>query len=380
MNKKEKAAQQGAATDDNANVVNFSENSKSEQIKNDVTFRDTITAAGEQLENLCDSAASANEIPYFDLWSDEQNKVEFLFSHGETGVLAKSNLHLIKGRRGSRKTFLAMDFILAAMGKSEIFANNSDKPIKVLWADTEQDATTIRERAQTAFVARNITANYPIRTLHLRPYDNEERREYLFRAIDDFHPELVIVDVVSDLMSYKPGDEGSTSKAEVQQFSHKAEEEGCAIVGVMHMNKAADDMNASGHKGTAWEAKSAECYIMDKTKDVIINDKRRFGKDLEPIKFAIKNDWTITSNVTNQEDNKRHELTKMATELMRQNVEYRAFELETKVSEYNNCKKRQASYIIRQCVEIGIIEREQISRNNVVYKLHSEHIKQSPCS
>lgn len=379
MEKRKVATAGTTTTKTNAKIQNNSESTNYCSLI-DEEKSNPITKAGLELDMLCNDAAKANEIPYFDVWSNEENKVEFLFKHGDSGVLARSNLHLIKGKRGSRKTFLAMEMILAAMGKSEIFTNNSDKPIKVLWADTEQDATTIRERAQTAFKARNITPDHPIRTLHLRPYDNEQRRQYLFKAIDDFHPDLVVIDIASDTMNFKPGDEGSISKEEVQLFSQKAENEKCAIVGVMHMNKSADDTNASGHKGTAWEAKSAECYIMDKTKDCIYNDKRRFGKDLEPIKFAIKNDWTMTSDVTSNEENKKRELTKMVKKIMKQNVEYRANELEKKVSDYTNCKKRQASNIIRECVVTGIIDREQISKNNVIYKLHTDNRTQSQCS
>lgn len=237
-------------------------------------------------------------IPYFDIWSDDDDEgIAFLFTHNGIGHCARGNLTVVKGRKGCRKSFLATELAMAGCGKSDIFTLNATQPLKVLWADNEQGSTVFRQRARAACGARGVTADYPIRFLEQLAEEREERLATFTAAVEDFKPDLAIVDVITELTPPGADRQNDTAKDYIATFSQLADKHNCSIVCVIHMNKSAEDFNAAGHVGTVLEQKAAEVYSLDALKCEIKVDKYRFGPQPAAIPFVHSADGsTITGN------------------------------------------------------------------------------------
>ena len=342
------------------NTKNFSENNQEET--------PVEKAIKEQMKD--------KPLPLLNIWSDQaEETVQFLFQRGDAGVIAKNNFHLIKGKTGSAKSFLGMDFILASQGRSNIFALNGE-PLKVLWADTEQGAPTICERARVAFTSRGLTPDAPISVLHLRPYEPAERREYVKRAINELRPQFVLIDTLPDLMDEGTNDKNDTAKAFVEEFQRLTETNDCTIVAIIHTNKSLFDNNAAGHMGTVSEQKAREVYMMEKGKG-IANTKRTWGPVLKEIPFAFTHDWTITGDPASLENERLRELREAGDSCFAFG-EIRAGEAKERIAHHFSCQDRQAANILGEMVRSGILERREVNKNEVYYSLHTEERETPP--
>ncbi len=380
-----KKATMEAAGEHATKLPNKGENPNNFSQKDGFSVDIKVTDEGEKQENPkqenpTPESKEGNNLPFLDIWNYKSKQVNFLFKRGDVGVIANKNLHTVKGKTGTRKTFLAMDFILAAMGKSDIFSLNGDEPLTVLWCDVEQDPDTIVERATTAFTARGVTPDMPVHVLTLKMTERKERKAVIMEAVRLVKPKLLIIDVMPKIMEIGINEKHDTAEAFNEEFCQLAQEYDCAVIGVIHTNKDAGDDNAGGHGGTTQEQLSAEVYMM---KDGCIqNTKRRFSKELPPIKILHKDDWTISADSNVVQEKKDDDLISLAQKCFEGEgkVEVRRCVLTKRIMENKNIENRQASGIIKTMLDCGIIEKRSVSRREVYYSLHTQSEQIPPCS
>ena len=282
----------------------------------------------EQLERL--RITSRSEIPPH----------EFLFTWNEVPCYARGELVAVTGKAKSGKTYLN-SILMAAAGmrgkesgesdspvteeRSRIVSGTTDKailglkrirekPLRVLWIDTEQSANStheiLRDRIGAMVGAEAIDEAYHV--FNLRQVRWQDRMTLVLSAIAICMPDLVIFDGIRDVV----GDINNYEEAQntIGQLLKVASEYKTCIVCVLHQNKAAEDRTLRGALGTELQNKSFETYECKKdpetrifsiqqtaTRKYDLPNKIQFCVDKEGLPVAIGSDSGLTSEAQGKE-------------------------------------------------------------------------------
>ena len=282
----------------------------------------------EQLERL--RITSRSEIPPH----------EFLFTWNEVPCYARGELVAVTGKAKSGKTYLN-SILMAAAGmrgkesgesdspvteeRSRIVSGTTDKailglkrirekPLRVLWIDTEQSADStheiLRDRIGAMVGAEAIDEAYHV--FNLRQVRWQDRMTLVLSAIAICMPDLVIFDGIRDVV----GDINNYEEAQntIGQLLKVASEYKTCIVCVLHQNKAAEDRTLRGALGTELQNKSFETYECKKdpetrifsiqqtaTRKYDLPNKIQFCVDKDGLPVAIGRDSGLTSEAQDKE-------------------------------------------------------------------------------
>ena len=225
----------------------------------------------EQLEKL--RIMSSSEIPPH----------EFLYTWNGVPCFARGELVAVTGKAKSGKTYLN-SILMAAAGTSALSrgAGNElepaynagrmdgghflglkrirEKPLRVVWIDTEQSADStheiLRDRIGAMIGAEASDEVYHV--FNLRQVRWQDRMTLVLAAIAICMPDLVIFDGIRDVV----GDINNYEEAQntIGQLLKAASEFKTCIVCVLHQNKAAEDKTLRGALGTELQNKSFETY------------------------------------------------------------------------------------------------------------------------
>ena len=174
---------------------------------------------------------------------------EFLYTWNGTPCFAKGELVAVTGKAKSGKTYLNSLLMAAASGQTFIGLKSlSDKPLRVLWIDTEQ------------------SPQYHV--FNLRSVNWQDRMLHVVTAISICRPDIVIFDGIRDVV----GDINNYEEAQklIGQLLYIASEYKTCIVCVLHQNKAVEDKTLRGALGTELQNKSFETYECSKNPDTRI--------------------------------------------------------------------------------------------------------------
>ena len=195
---------------------------------------------------------------------------EFLMRMYGKPCLPRRDLTAVTGVEKCGKTFFT-SMMMACCTKRQVLALERirELPLKVMWYDTEQS----RQSTKGIFVDRvgkmlqeddqkedvYDDCNYLIYNVRTCTY--KERMEYLITGIETYHPDLVIIDNVSDLLpSVNDPDE---SQRVIAQLMELATLGNCNIVVVIHVNRTGDKRNLRGWLGTEVLHKSFEVFYCE---------------------------------------------------------------------------------------------------------------------
>lgn len=195
---------------------------------------------------------------------------EFLMRMYGKPCLPRRDLTAVTGVEKCGKTFFT-SMMMACCTRRQVLALEriGEKPLKVMWYDTEQS----RQSTKGIFVDRvgkmlqeddqkedvYDDCNYLIYNVRTCTY--KERMEYLITGIETYHPDLVIIDNVSDLLpSVNDADE---SQRVIAQLMELATMGNCNIVVVIHVNRTGDKRNLRGWLGTEVLHKSFEVFYCE---------------------------------------------------------------------------------------------------------------------
>lgn len=195
---------------------------------------------------------------------------EFLMRMYGKPCLPRRDLTAVTGVEKCGKTFFT-SMLMACCTKRQVLELERirEEPLKVMWYDTEQS----RQSTKGIFVDRVgrmlqtddqdgacfDECNYLIYNVRACTY--KERMDYLLTGIETYHPDLVIIDNVSDLLpSVNDADE---SQKVINQLMELATMGNCNIVVVIHVNRSGDKRNLRGWLGTEILHKSFEVYYCE---------------------------------------------------------------------------------------------------------------------
>ena len=225
----------------------------------------------EQLDKL--RIKSSSEIPPH----------EFLYTWNGVPCFARGELVAVTGKAKSGKTYLN-SILMAAAGTSALSrgAGNElepaynagkmdgghflglkrirEKPLRVVWIDTEQSADSTHEilRDRIGAMTGTEASEEAYHVFNLRQVRWQDRMTLVLAAIAICMPDLVIFDGIRDVV----GDINNYEEAQntIGQLLKVASEYKTCIVCVLHQNKAAEDKTLRGALGTELQNKSFETY------------------------------------------------------------------------------------------------------------------------
>ena len=191
---------------------------------------------------------------------------EYALEVDEKGIFALRDIHAIKAKQKAGKTTM-LKVCIAALLLGVMFRLKSllEKP-KILFFDTEQSRTDTKQIlldvAQMTGLSPDVIDSQV--SLHsLRRIDQEQLLPLLEMALEDEKPQVVMLDgVVEFVASFNDETE---SKQLIKDLLKLSDEHNCAIVCVLHTNKADEDHNMRGHLGTMLAQKSAT--VLECTKE-----------------------------------------------------------------------------------------------------------------
>jgi len=198
--------------------------------------------------------------------------IAYALSVDGKGVFALADIHAVKAKQKAGKT-TALKVIAGALMCKQLMRLSSelDEP-HVLWLDTEQQAADVKLILDDIIMMTGVDKSYVDDHLFLFPLRKMNYETLLDDAsmlVEKTVPQVVIIDgVVEFVASFN--DEFLSRKL-VKDLQLLADEHQCAIVCVLHENKAADDDNMRGHLGTVLGQKAGTILQCVKSRKGIIS-------------------------------------------------------------------------------------------------------------
>ena len=206
--------------------------------------------------------------------------MEFLFRVFGKPCFPRGELVGVTGKAKSGKT-LFNSMLMACCVREEVLQIQRPfedvdgtwqcNPIKCLWYDTEQSEQSTQE-ILTNRILRMVdipsdsdvqpTDYYDIFNVRCLKY--KQRLDLFEMAVKKYHPDLVMLDGLRDLMS--DINNGKLAQIIIDKLMALAQEYRCCIVCVLHQNKGGDDRNLRGWIGTELTNKAFEVYSCEKLK------------------------------------------------------------------------------------------------------------------
>ena len=274
---------------------------------------------------------------------------QFALSVDNTGFFAIGDIHGVKAKQKQGKT-TALKVCAAALMNGQQFRVKSElaEP-KVLWIDTEQKRSDVKLILTDIMTMTGLSGDYINSHLHvhaMRSCNYDELYQLMLQAIKDFEPQVVIVDgIVEFVASFN---DESIAKQLVHDLQVLSQDCHCAVVCVLHTNKADEDHNMRGHLGTMLAQKAGtvlECRKQNKIITIVCTESRH----------AEVPEWSICFDESGNIND--------AEELRKQWIEQHKAELQKKRQEETERKMKErldyAIHIVRNYG--GCISRKQLT-------------------
>lgn len=313
-------------------------------------------------------------VPYLDV-SGEDEPTDFLFTlDGKHGLIARSNLHTLKGTKKVGKSAAGLALIVAALKGEFIGIKANHEKTAVLWIDTEQDKNTLRQKARAVLSMAGLeTAPEWLKIVTLRGYGSPaDALAASLQAIAENKADFVFLDGVVDLCESFNDEE--KSRAALHQLEAAAEQYGAAILGLIHTNKYNDE--ARGHLGTIIEQKSGEVYIVTKDGNAakVVQDCSRFSAPIPPFSFTFADKFKITPPEEGNTDLERFAaLDRAFAPLFTDSDKMTNTELVAAYGDYHQKSKRTAQEAIKAATFAHVLDRI-VEGRRVYYSRPFQHI------
>lgn len=197
---------------------------------------------------------------------------QYALSVDGVGIFALSDIHGLKGKQKSGKSAVLKVCAAALLGGQQFRVKSELEEPVVLFIDTEQQAADVKLvieeiRQMTTCSDEYIDSHLFLHTLRRMSYDSllEDTR----LLIEDYHPQVVLIDGLVDYVA--SFNDEVLSRQLIHELLVLCEEHRCAIVCVLHENKANDDFNMRGHLGTVLAQKAGSVLKCERHKSGVIS-------------------------------------------------------------------------------------------------------------
>lgn len=238
-----------------------------------------------------------------------------------TGFFARRDIHAVKAKAKAGKTTTLKVFIAALLMGVIFRVKSLLENARIVFFDTEQnrkDTKSILDDvvAMTGLSTEVIDSQV---TLHsLRRVDREDLLPLLRQALEDEKPDVVFVDGIVEFVG--SFNDESESKQIIKDLLVLSEEHDCAIICVLHTNKADEDHNMRGHLGTMLAQKAATVLECKKERgSSVITVSCSESRHEEPTEWSIMFDEN--GRIVDATEQRRLQLEQRKAEIMQKRQE-----------------------------------------------------------
>jgi hypothetical protein len=197
------------------------------------------------------------------------------------------------GKAKSGKTFIS-SILMTLCFREEVLSVEriGTEKLRVLWYDTEQSEESTQDILRHRIIPMSgmDEQDFPMQMFDIfnvraDMYDN--RLPMLETAVSHYHPDLVILDGIRDLIA--DINDGVVAQNCIERLMKLASTNRCCIVCVLHQNKAAEDRNLRGWIGTELKNKAFEVYECNKSERIFSwsqTDTRKYDI-LDKLQFSV---------------------------------------------------------------------------------------------
>lgn len=193
---------------------------------------------------------------------------EFEFYLNGVPCFPRCDVSVLTGLQKTGKTYVTSMLMACCVNKQVLgFERVDEKPLKVMWIDTEQSLATTK-RILKERVGKMIEGEFPdefFYVFNMRRRTPKERREQLALAIGTYKPDICIIDGLADMID--DINSGSDSTELMQMLLSLAQEHKCNITANIHLNRSGDKFNLRGWLGTLMLQKSYEVFNCERMVD-----------------------------------------------------------------------------------------------------------------
>ena len=224
-------------------------------------------------------------------------QMEFLFRLFHRPCFPRGELVALSGKAKSGKTFVS-SILMALSFRSPTLSIERIEPqqLHVLWYDTEQSEESTQDILRHRIIPQSEISEdqFPMHLFdifNVRAVGYEQRLRLLEVAVQHYHPDLVILDGIRDLVS--DINDGVVAQNCIERLMHLAASSRSCIVCILHQNKSQEDRNLRGWIGTELKNKAFEVYQCEKSSERIFTwsqtDTRKYDI-LDTLKFAVNDE------------------------------------------------------------------------------------------
>jgi len=223
----------------------------------------------------------------------ELQKMEFLFKLFHKPCFPRGELVAFSGKAKSGKTFIS-SILMTLCFRDEVLSVEriGTERLRVLWYDTEQSEESTQDILRHRIIPMSgmEEQDFPMQMFDIfnvraDMYDN--RLPMLETAVNHYHPDLVILDGIRDLIA--DINDGVVAQNCIERLMKLASTNRCCIVCILHQNKAAEDRNLRGWIGTELKNKAFEVYECNKSERIFSwsqTDTRKYDI-LDKLQFSV---------------------------------------------------------------------------------------------
>lgn len=188
----------------------------------------------------------------------------------DVNIIDAKDFYLVKGKIKSGKSSLLKAFMCAIIAGQWNRVKSFLKNGKILYFDTEQkpqDCQSILTYCKTMTGCSDEYLDEHVMLFSVRKRERSLLMDDLAMQVSDWKPDLIIVDGLADCVR------SFNDEVECSEFVHRllciVEDNDCALIGLIHENKASDDFNPKGHLGSLSQQKAAMIFETRKVGDII---------------------------------------------------------------------------------------------------------------
>ena len=177
----------------------------------------------------------------------ELPKMEFLFRLFHKPCFPRGELVALSGKAKSGKTFVS-SILMALSYRSQVLSVDriEARRLHVLWYDTEQSEESTQDILRNRIIPMTGIPEdqFPMDSFdifNVRAEGYDQRLPMLEAAVRHYHPDLVILDGIRDLVA--DINDGIVAQDCIERLMHLASDERCCIVCILHQNKSVEDRN-----------------------------------------------------------------------------------------------------------------------------------------
>lgn len=301
-------------------------------------------------EALATPAAPGWREAVFD-YSAPVQQPEPLVSLGGIMVATRQNITVITGKQKCYKSTFLGCMVAACVSGTEVLNMAAPKPLKVLWADTEQSSFHLSCQCNRVLrLSGGVMGE--ITVLQLRPYSPDERYNFIVDAVEALRPDVIFIDGISDLCN----DVNASEEAEslVSSMLAVSSQYNIGIVTILHSLATMGKLR--GHLGSCLERKCETSILLERSgmgDEIKVKPKESRNRPFHSFSFTIGENGD--PEFTAPENSPQTSLDWLVY-MMAPRVEYRNSEL-VAILEDKGFKRSSAQYAISSAVAKNYIRK-----------------------